>query len=136
MTNLLDLTWPELEAFMAELGEPRFRALQIWQWIWQKNIVDFDAMTNLSKAARAKLREAAECCLPEVADVQEQILGTYVDDFAKYANGRDLALMQAIFRRIPTCVGQKVKYVNFAREAKSREVKSILDLFAKALGTV
>ena len=70
--------------------------------------------------------------LPEVADVQEQILGTYVDDFAKYANGRDLALMQAIFRRIPTCVGQKVKYVNFAREVKSREVKSILDLFAKA----
>ena len=76
MTNLLDLTWPELEAFMAELGEPRFRALQIWQWIWQKNIVDFDAMTNLSKAARAKLKEAAECRLPEVADVQRAADGT------------------------------------------------------------
>ncbi len=78
------------------------------------------------------LRYQESKSLAEVSEVQEQILGTYVDDFAKYANGRDLALMQTIFRRIPTQVGQKVKYVNFAREVKSREVKSILDLFAKA----
>ena len=78
------------------------------------------------------LRYAESKSLPDVSEVQEQILGTYVDDFAKYANGRDLALMQSIFRRIPANVGRKVKYVNFAREAKSREVKSILDLFAKA----
>lgn len=78
------------------------------------------------------LRYAESKSLAEVADAQEQILGTYVDDFAKYANGRDLALMQSVFRRVPAHVGQKVKYVNFAREAKSREVKSILDLFAKA----
>ena len=78
------------------------------------------------------LRYVESRSLAEVADVQEEILGTYVDDFAKYANGRDLALMQAIFRRVPAHVGQKVKFVNFAREVKSREVKSILDLFAKA----
>ena len=70
--------------------------------------------------------------MQEVASVQEQILATYVDDFAKYANGRDLAAMQSIFRRIPAHVGKKVKYVNFARDMKSRDVKSVLNLFAKA----
>ena len=68
----------------------------------------------------------------EASAVHEQILGTYVDDFAKYANGRDLAQMQAIFRRIPGNVAKKAKYVNFDRDAKSRDVKAILDLFAKA----
>ena len=68
----------------------------------------------------------------EAAAVQEQILGTYIDDFAKYANGRDLADMQGIFRRISANVGKKVKYVNFDRDMKSRDVKSVLELFAKA----
>ena len=70
--------------------------------------------------------------LQESAAVQGQILDTYVDDFAKYSNGRDLADMQAVFRRIPANVCKKVKYVNFARDMKSRDVKSMLDLFAKA----
>jgi len=70
--------------------------------------------------------------LQEAAAVQEQILGTYIDDFAKYANGRDLAGMQAIFRKLPINNARKVKYVNFDRDMKSRDVKSALDLFAKA----
>lgn len=70
--------------------------------------------------------------MKEVSSVHEQIFATYIDDFAKYANGRDLADMQSIFRRIPANVGAKVKYVNFSREMKSRDVKSALDLFAKA----
>ena len=70
--------------------------------------------------------------LQEAAAVQEQILGTYIDDFAKYANGRDLIAMQGVFRRIPANIGRKVKYVNFDRDMKSRDVKSALDLFAKA----
>ena len=70
--------------------------------------------------------------MPEVASVLEQIFATYIDDFAKYANGRNLADLQAIFRRIPANVAAKVKYVNFSRDMKSRDVKSVLDLFAKA----
>ena len=70
--------------------------------------------------------------LAEAAAAQEDILGTYVDDFAKYAGGRDLAALQGVFRKLPGQVAKKVKYVNFSREMKSREVKSALDLFAKA----
>lgn len=41
---------------MAAIGEPKFRAKQIYEWLWQKAVVDFDSMSNLSKDLREKLR--------------------------------------------------------------------------------
>ena len=77
MRNLLNLTYPELETFMTEdLGEPRFRAAQVWQWLWQKGVTDFEAMTNLSLAARAKLAERARITLPEIVTEQVSTDGT------------------------------------------------------------
>lgn len=70
MTNLLELTYEELEQFITqELGEARFRAQQVWQWIWQRGVCDFDKMTNVSKATREKLAQKACMPLPEL--VQE-----------------------------------------------------------------
>ena len=67
MINLLDYTLPELTDWMQnELGEPKFRAAQVWQWIWQKMARDFDAMTNVSKACRERLAQCAEIRWPEI----------------------------------------------------------------------
>ncbi|MBS3820468.1 MAG: 23S rRNA (adenine(2503)-C(2))-methyltransferase RlmN [Planctomycetes bacterium] len=55
MRHLLDMTPAALKAELTELGEKRFRAKQILEWIWRKGTVDFKAMTNLSKALRDKL---------------------------------------------------------------------------------
>ena len=50
MIDILNLTFPELERFIVEdLGQPKFRAAQVWQWIWQKHATSFDAMTDVSK---------------------------------------------------------------------------------------
>lgn len=77
MINLLNYTLPELTDWMqTELGEPKFRAVQVWQWIWQKMACDFDAMSNVSKACRARLAETARIDWPEVARVQESSDGT------------------------------------------------------------
>lgn len=77
MRNLLDDTLPELTAWMRdELGEPSFRAVQVWQWIWQKMARNFDAMTDVSKACRARLAERAVIAWPEVADIRESADGT------------------------------------------------------------
>ena len=70
--------------------------------------------------------------LAAVSDVQRSLMETYEDDFAKYAHGTDLALMQEIFRNLSPQVCAKVKYVNFSREVPSRSVKAVLDLFRKA----
>ncbi|MFY8132454.1 MAG: 23S rRNA (adenine(2503)-C(2))-methyltransferase RlmN [Bacteroidia bacterium] len=49
------LSLEELENAVVELGEPKFRAKQIFEWIWKKKSVDFDSMTNLSMGLRDKL---------------------------------------------------------------------------------
>src|SRR5690554_2318057 len=65
--NLLDLDRAGLEAFFAdELGEKRFRAHQVMKWIHYRHVTDFDEMTDLGKALRAKLQERAEVVVPQV----------------------------------------------------------------------
>jgi 23S rRNA (adenine2503-C2)-methyltransferase len=56
---LLDLSLQELTAYLAELGQPAFRARQIWEWIYQQYAISFDEMTNLPKALRQRLSEEA-----------------------------------------------------------------------------
>ena len=70
--------------------------------------------------------------MAEVVKVHRRIVNTYIDDFAKYANGADLALMQNVFRALPMHVGEKVKYVNFSRDCKAAKVAMVIDLFVKA----
>ena len=70
--------------------------------------------------------------MAEVSKVHRRIVNTYIDDFAKYANGADLALMQGVFRALPMHVGEKVKYVNYSRDCKAAKVASVIDLFVKA----
>ncbi len=76
MTNLIDLTFHELETLIVSLGEPPYRARQVWQWLWQKGCRDIALMTDVSKALRANLAEAAVIVWPEVLRVRESEDGT------------------------------------------------------------
>ncbi len=58
-TNLLGLTRDELAAFAEDLGERRYRGDQMFTWIYGRGATRFDAMTDLGKAARARLEQAA-----------------------------------------------------------------------------
>ncbi|HNM27772.1 MAG TPA: 23S rRNA (adenine(2503)-C(2))-methyltransferase RlmN, partial [Saprospiraceae bacterium] len=53
--DLRDLSLTELENALAHWGEPRFRARQLYEWLWAKAATSFDQMTNLSKDLRARL---------------------------------------------------------------------------------
>ena len=55
-----------LEQFLVERDEKPFRARQIMQWIYQRDVDDFDAMTDLSKSLRAELKNDAEINPPQV----------------------------------------------------------------------
>ncbi|MBO5477568.1 MAG: 23S rRNA (adenine(2503)-C(2))-methyltransferase RlmN [Clostridia bacterium] len=55
--NINELTFEELEKFIEELGEKKFHARQIFKWIHREKVLDFDQMTDISKALREKLRE-------------------------------------------------------------------------------
>jgi len=58
MINLRDLTLKEMEEFITKMGEPKFRAKQVFQWIY-KGKTDFREMTNLPEVFRQKLAEEA-----------------------------------------------------------------------------
>ncbi len=65
-----------MEAFFVDLGEKAFRTSQVLKWIHQQGVYDFDAMTNLSKALRHRLKEIAEIRTPEVILEQSSEDGT------------------------------------------------------------
>ncbi len=78
--NLVGLTRDQLRDVLIETGTPekqaKMRVGQIWQWIYQKGVRDFDAMTNLAKAYRAELAEQFQIAVPEVVTRQVSEDGT------------------------------------------------------------
>ncbi|SEJ26204.1 23S rRNA m(2)A-2503 methyltransferase [Azotobacter beijerinckii] len=64
--NLLGLTQPQLEGFFESIGEKRFRAGQVMKWIHHFGVDDFEAMSNIGKALREKLKACAEIRGPEI----------------------------------------------------------------------
>ena len=78
--NLVGLTREGLRDALIAAGTPekqaKMRVGQIWQWIYQKGVRDFDAMTNLSKAYRADLAQSFVIEIPEVVTRQVSDDGT------------------------------------------------------------
>lgn len=77
--NLTDLNIEELEAFVQNIGEKKFRGKQIFEWI-AKGVKSIDEMTNLSIALRDKLNKCAYVCNLEIVEK----LQSKIDETAKY----------------------------------------------------
>ena len=75
-TNLLDFTLPALTEWFASLGEKPFRAKQVFRWVHQRGVGDFDAMTDLAKSLREKLKEIAEVRPPAILSEHRSADGT------------------------------------------------------------
>ena len=67
--DILSLLPEELEAELAALGEPRFRAAQVFQWLG-RGVRDFEGMTNLSRELRQKLARRFRLYEPRVLSKQ------------------------------------------------------------------
>ncbi|MBL8327235.1 MAG: 23S rRNA (adenine(2503)-C(2))-methyltransferase RlmN [Rubrivivax sp.] len=75
-TNLLDFDREGLTAFCEGLGEKRFRATQLFQWLHQRGESDFAAMSDLAKSLRGRLADAAVVTALPVASEQASADGT------------------------------------------------------------
>ncbi|MFR1050642.1 MAG: 23S rRNA (adenine(2503)-C(2))-methyltransferase RlmN [Lachnospirales bacterium] len=76
MIDLKSMTRAEMEGLMKELGEPAFRAGQIFRWL-HRGAASFEEMTNLPKALREKLAGACALTVPAVERRQvSQLDGT------------------------------------------------------------
>ncbi len=54
--DIRSLDFPELECFLLDQGEQRFRARQVWEWLWKKSAGSWDEMTSLPAALRQLLK--------------------------------------------------------------------------------
>ncbi len=68
--NLKSMTLPELSARLKEMGQPAFRAKQVYTWL-HKGVRSYEEMTNLPLALRQQLAEQFPICPPEVVRKQE-----------------------------------------------------------------
>jgi 23S rRNA (adenine2503-C2)-methyltransferase len=84
--DLAELDLAALDALLVARGLPRFRARQIFQWIWKRGVSDFDAMTNLPRDLRASLAEAFRIATPAIvrhersADGAQKLVLRLADD--------------------------------------------------------
>ena len=78
--NLVGLTREALKEALITAGSPekqvKMRLGQLWQWIYEKGVRDFEQMTNLSKDYRAFLAEHFVIAIPEVVSKQVSTDGT------------------------------------------------------------
>ena len=108
--DIRQLSYQELQDWLIGQGEPKFRAKQVFEWLWQKGAHSFDAMTNLSKPLRAKL-EANFVIRPIQEDkVQKSSDGTIKTRYRLY----DGHLIESVLIPVPeenrftVCVSSQV----------------------------
>jgi 23S rRNA (adenine2503-C2)-methyltransferase len=66
--RLIGMDRDDFAALIDDLGEKRFRANQLWQWVYGRGATSFDAMTTLAKSLRAALNGCADLARPAAAD--------------------------------------------------------------------
>lgn len=74
--DLAELDLTELESFLADQGQERFRARQIFAWIYRRGVTDIATMTNLPQALRATLAAHCEVQTPTLASRERSTDGT------------------------------------------------------------
>lgn len=79
MIDIKSLTLEELQAELKKMGQPSFRAGQIFKWL-HEGVKSFDEMTNISKSLREELGQK---CYISSATIEKKLVSDY-DDTVKY----------------------------------------------------
>ena len=106
--NIRQLSYSDIEQFVAELGEPKFRAKQIYEWLWLKPVQDFEQMTNISKNLRQQL--SAQFSLPaiSIATTQYSADGTVKSKFKTPEGFFTEGVLIPTENRLTACVSSQI----------------------------
>lgn len=114
--DLKQLSISGLSQFLSEMGLPRYRADQVFQWLYQKGADSFDQMTNLPKSLRGKLNEVASISRAREFSRQESADGT-IKFLFRLDDERDFKVEAVLIpdfyedgaaKRITVCVSSQV----------------------------
>ena len=106
--NIRHLSLSELEQYFETLGEKKFRAKQVYEWIWQKHAHHFDDMTNLSKELRQQLAENFSLPALKVDATQYSADGTIKSRFHTVDNHMVEGVLIPTDERKTACVSSQI----------------------------
>lgn len=108
MENIRNFSYDEIETHFLKIGEKKFRAKQVWEWLWQKHATSFEDMTNLSKDLRQKLE--SEFTLPalRVDAIQHSDDGTIKSRFKTFDDHLVEGVLIPTEKRKTACVSSQI----------------------------
>jgi 23S rRNA (adenine2503-C2)-methyltransferase len=106
--NIRHLDLEGIERYFESLGEKKFRARQLYEWIWQKGALSFDDMTNLSKSLRQQLDETFTLPALTIDTVQNSADGTIKTRFKTWDNHLVEGVLIPSESRFTACVSSQI----------------------------
>jgi 23S rRNA (adenine2503-C2)-methyltransferase len=106
--NIRYMSLAELEDYFENLGEKKFRARQVYEWLWQKQAMSFADMTNLSKELRQKLGEEFTLPALQVDAVQYSADGTIKSRFKTWDGHLVEGVLIPTESRYTACVSSQI----------------------------
>lgn len=127
---LNDLELPELTALLKEMGQPAFRAKQIYKWLHQKLATDFAQMTDQPKTLLARLQSETTLAAPAIVRRQQSKDGT-VKYLLRLADGNCIeTVLMRYHYGYSVCVSTQVGCAMGCRFCASTQAGRVRDLTA------
>nr|MCU0337488.1 23S rRNA (adenine(2503)-C(2))-methyltransferase RlmN [Sediminibacterium sp.] len=106
--NIREQSVEDLTNYFISKGEKKFRAAQVYEWIWQKNARSFEAMSNLSKELRSSLANDFSFPALQVDTTQYSADGTVKSRFRTYDNHLIEGVLIPTEERKTACVSSQI----------------------------
>jgi 23S rRNA (adenine2503-C2)-methyltransferase len=108
LKNIRHLSLDELKDYFECIGEKKFRAKQVYEWLWQKGALRFPDMTNLSKQLRQQLEETFALPALGIDTVQHSSDGTIKTRFKTWDNHLVEGVLIPTESRHTACVSSQI----------------------------
>jgi 23S rRNA (adenine2503-C2)-methyltransferase len=106
--NIRHLSLPDLEQYFETIGEKKFRARQVYEWVWQKGALSFADMTNLSKQLRQQLGETFTLPSLTIDTTQHSADGTIKSRFKTWDGHLVEGVLIPTESRFTACVSSQI----------------------------
>lgn len=106
--DLRILSQDELENLFVSMNQPKFRAKQLYDWLWNKGLTNILDMSNLPKELRSKLNEEYEIRCAQISEQQKSIDGTIKLGFKLFDERIIEGVLIPADKRMTACVSSQV----------------------------
>ena len=126
--DIRKMTLTQLEEFFLTAGEKKFRAKQVYEWLWNKSLKNFDDMSNLSKPVRELLKANFTIDHIHVDLMQHSVDGT-IKNAVKLFDGKVVeSVLIPTSKRITACISSQVGCsldCNFCATARLKRMRNL-----------